>query len=388
MAKKTGTASSKSAAKAKCAKATGKQATKATSLKDATLTKGTKKLNKKDLASLGKLSLSEKLAKVAEQVDNDDDAAEALKKQLTPVQNSQVWNQHKQHLLRNPEEAAKLEGLSKKEKGNAAALGFLMKSKPKYLRLGMHCDFDETVTKVDKWMSHKECEDRFGTEDMSRHINSGRLLWRECQFTKGTWEYKDQGLSFRETKFTRGKNLELGQDYEADEDHENWFAELFTKDMDNMVSDNMWSTKYLEKGSGKGQSLTKGKGKGKGGEPPAPPVPKSEEDMLEEAYSKTRKMRDLCTSTVANMEESVLMVKKSKFWSKAAQKDAQSYIEGLSNEIVNLKKMLLKKNVSYDELKEASMQAAAVVKECQAYVKEWQQLANKASSKASSSSRK
>lgn len=384
----TPSASSKAAVKAKAKKA-AKPTSKTTLNKGKPLTKGAKGLNKKALASLGKLSLNEKLQKVAEEVENDEAAAEALKKALTPVQNSQVWNQHKQHLLKNPEEAAKVEAMSKKEKGNAAALWFVMKSKPKYVKLGMHCDFDETVTKVDKWMSHQECLTKFGADDMSRHVNSGRLLWRECQFTKGTWEYKDQGLSYRETKFTRGKNLELGQDYDAEETHEDWFAELFNKDMENMVADSqLWSTKFNEKGSGKGSTLTKGKGKGKGGEPPELPKPKSEEELLEEACSKTRKLRDLCTSTVANMEETILSVKKSKFWSKAAQKDAQVYTEGLQAEAGNLKKMLLKKNVTIEDLKDASLKAATMVKECQGHVREWKQLANKASSKASGCSRR
>ena len=93
--------------------------------------KGKKELNKKSLDSLGKVSLAEKLRKVAETVDNDEDAAAALKQQLTPVQNSQIWNQHKQHLLLNPKEAASFDTLSKKEKGNAAALWFVKKKQTK-----------------------------------------------------------------------------------------------------------------------------------------------------------------------------------------------------------------------------------------------------------------
>ena len=88
------------------------------------------------------------------------------------------------------------------------------------------------------------------------------------------------------------------------------------------------------------------------------------------------------------MEESIESVKKSKFWSKAAQKDAQQLADEMQHEIGALKKVLLKKTVSLEEVKEVVVQAAFKFKECHLSVREFRQLANKTGSVAASSSSK
>ena len=69
------------------------------------------------------------------------------------------------------------------------------------------------------------------------------------------------------------------------------------------------------KGSGKG-NLAKGfKGKEKAlAKDPPQPAAKTEEELLGEALTKARKMRDLTASCISNFEEALAGVKKSKFW--------------------------------------------------------------------------
>lgn len=138
-----------------------------------------------------------------------------------------------------------------------------------------------------------------------------------------------------------------------------------------------------EKGGGKG-NLGKGKDKGKGGKPELLAITdKSEEEQLEESLHKCRKMRDMCATTLYSLEESVSMAKKSKFWSKAAQNDARELMDEMNEHMLILKKALTKKAPSVVYLKEIAMNAALKVKACQAQTKEYKQLANKTSSKAS-----
>ena len=91
---------------------------------------------------------------------------------------------------------------------------------------------------------------------------------------------------------------------------------------------------------GKGLPALKGKGKGKPGllalldkdkKPTKDPVDKTPEQLLEDALSKARKMRDLATNTITSMEEQVSLTRKSKFWSKTAQKEAEDQIQTIDS---------------------------------------------------------
>lgn len=165
------------------------------------------------------------------------------------------------------------------------------------------------------------------------------------------------------------------------------------QDLDGLMSDvNLMSSTPLGKGSlGKGSGkggLVKGVGKGKGKKGPqlaledAPPE-KTLDEQIAMAEGKCRKMRDLCLITLNNIDEALLAVKKSKYWSKSAQKDAEALKGSLEDEIKALKKVLNKKDPDLDELKESMIKAATVVKECNVAMKEYKQIANKTSSVAS-----
>ena len=73
--------------------------------------------------------------------------------------------------------------------------------------------------------------DKFGSDEFQRHLNSGRVLWRADPWTRDVYQYKDQGDISRSQVVTRGKKLNLAQEYEADEDHEEWFKEIFDQDL-------------------------------------------------------------------------------------------------------------------------------------------------------------
>ena len=76
--------------------------------------------------------------------------------------------------------------------------------------------------------------------------------------------------------------------------------------------------------------------------------------------------------------------KKTKFWSKAAQKDADELKGRLQAQHGGFKTVLLKKNEDYVKMKEVCVEAAVKVTEALAQMKEFKQLVHKTSSKASS----
>lgn len=191
---------------------------------------GKPSLTRKNLSKLGRETLEEKVQRIADDCEDEEEAATRLKKDLTKVEHSRVWNKHDKHLKANPAAAAEQKDLNKKEKGLAAALWFVKQCRPKFLNLQMSLDATDRVSKVHEWMSEKQANDKFGDEELQRHINSGRVLWREDPWTKGVYQYKDQGDVKRTQNFTRGRHLSQNQESEATEDQEAFFAELFDQD--------------------------------------------------------------------------------------------------------------------------------------------------------------
>lgn len=94
-------------------------------------------------------------------------------------------------------------------------------------------------------------------------------------------------------------------------------------------------------------------------------------------------MRDLTTSTTANFELALQGVKKTKFWSKAAQKDAEALLHELEQFAKQLKDVLMKHSNNLEMMKEVVIHAAQKVKEACIQIKEFKLLINKTSSKAS-----
>ena len=197
--------------------------------KDKSLGKGNN-LSESALQKLGKMSLSEKVKAVASECIDEGETAEKLKNELTPVQRSQMWNQHNAHLNSNPLEKEEFNALSRAEKGKAVALWFVTKTKPKFMNITMGMDAKDTVFANDQWVSEKQILDKFGQDEMQWHLNSGRLLWREDPWTKGVYQYKDQGDTWRQKAVSRNKSLSQCQEYEPDDMHSEWFAELFKQD--------------------------------------------------------------------------------------------------------------------------------------------------------------
>ena len=99
--------------------------------------------------------------------------------------------------------------------------------------------------------------------------------------------------------------------------------------------------------------------------------------------SRNAKMRDLCSKTAQELQLLIKEVKVTKFWSKAAQKDADNLLIALKDEVSDLQTALLKKSKDFEKLKEVCLKSAAKVKDVQTQMQEYKGLLHKTSSKAS-----
>jgi hypothetical protein len=193
-----------------------------------------KKITKQALVELGKYSLQDKVQKALENNEGDPEAAaDEFKKSLTKLEHSKLWGQHQTFLKNNPDQSG-TDGDSKKSKGLACALWFLQTKGQKFLNMTHKVGGQVLVKKTDEWQSEKQMIDRFGETDFKSHCSSGRIIWRECPITRGTYEYKDQHQISRETTTYKGKDLVRGQEQPLDNDVDQMFEDLYQQEICHM----------------------------------------------------------------------------------------------------------------------------------------------------------
>jgi hypothetical protein len=132
----------------------------------------------------------------------------------------------------------------------------------------------------------------------------------------------------------------------------------------------------------KGTSKGLGKGKGKTPQLAIEGAEKTDAQLLEEARSKAKKMRDLAFATVANFEDALAQMKKCKYWSKAAQKDSETILVELKYVADDLKKFIGKNSDDLELWKGKIMYCAVSVKKGTNQIKELKMIAAKTGSVA------
>ena len=361
-------------------------AKKATPLKKESLTKNAKakaalkkdtaKVNSSNLKKLGEMSLKDRVQAIAAEHRDEEAAAEALAGTMSAVEKSNAWNQHQVHLKKPGNESLKkdFESLGRKDKGLSSALFLLKKNKAVFGSVTKSASKTTELKRTEKWMSEKDALKKWSEQELSLHLQSGRVIWRDCPD--------------KETKGRHQSNWQYGQEYELeDEDMEEWQASL-EKDLQSLMLEGI-TKPCLEKGKGKG--LEKGKGKGKiKGKPALLAITNGEETeepeelTLEDALKKAKKTKALLLSTHSNFEEALKKVQKSPYLSKQSLKDKQAVQTSLAKMLEATKKLLEKgeKN-TLEKVKAHLVEAVACMKEAKDEAKELVQIGNKALSKAS-----
>ena len=211
-------AMAKSKALAKEKKALGKAKAKAKA----------KKLSKSNLEKLGELTLADKIKAAAELGGEDEEnAASILKESLTPDENSQVWGRHQTFLKANPLEKEEYLGKGKKEKGLAASLWLMQTAGKKFLSCRTSVGALEKVKRKEEWVSEASMLKVWSEKELTLHLQSGRVIWRQCPSTPGVREYKDTQKFSKVLSGSRGSTWESGQESEPGAEHLEKFESLW-----------------------------------------------------------------------------------------------------------------------------------------------------------------
>ena len=133
------------------------------------------------------MTLKEKIQSAAEQGSDPEEAAAILKNSLSAAENGKVWPKHQTFLKHNRLEKGQFEALDKKSKGMAAAL-WLVQHDPSargYLHTSQSVNCGECLEKDDTWKSETKMLQEWTWEELQAHLGSGRILWKEDEYTPG-----------------------------------------------------------------------------------------------------------------------------------------------------------------------------------------------------------
>lgn len=139
-----------------------------------------------------------------------------------------------------------------------------------YQSLTMKVSSSQKVSKKEKWVSWTKLCQEWSEEEISLHLDSGRITAKECPDTPGVWVYCDQNNVKVEKELNRSKDLtKTGQEQmkpeTKDQDDQDWDASWNAYGSATSFGDLSVFGSGTLKGSGKkGQHYLKGKGKGRG----------------------------------------------------------------------------------------------------------------------------
>ena len=224
--------------------------------KKATLSKG--KLTRKNLKNLGKLSLEEKVEKIAEQKDSAEEAALVLKENIDQNERGRIWAKHQAALKHDPEAEQQHQVANKTQKGLSSLLWFIQNKSAKYLNVKATFGTTETLTKGEQWHSEAKMLKELGKEEFAAQLQSGRIQWRSDPWTPNVFNYRGLGDQTREVQTKRQKTYQAGQEMAVTDEGEEEFQKMWQRG----VGAHMTEAEVTFGGKGKG-ALTKGNGKGK-----------------------------------------------------------------------------------------------------------------------------
>ena len=345
-------------------------------------------MTKAKLAQLGKLSLKEKVEKIAEESETKEEAAQVLKEAISPNERGQIWSKHNIALKTDKEAQKEHNEMNKTQKGLASLLWFVENQSKKFYNATAQFGTKHTLIKGDHWKSEKQMLEDFGPEEFQMHVQSGKIQWRNDPYTEGVYNYKDLNDVRGQTEVTRKRTHSMGIEMEASDLHEEGFMKNWSKGQHHLLEDMEHSSKGLGKSSSsKGNKSAGSKGKSKG--KPLLALTNGEEEEETETkdkdaeekhdwnkcLAKAQKAKEGCILAIANMEEAV------------ARKDYEGLVKEVEAKAGKLKKLLKLKGSQYslENAKALIQEAANKTKELKDETKECIGLANKAGSKASTS---
>eukprot|EP00435_Cladocopium_sp_Y103_P052423 s3841_g16.t1 len=186
---------------------------------------------------------------------------------------------------RNEDEKKEFEESSKKDKGLKTALYLMRTEAAKFCSVSKQTSLESSLRKKEEWLSERQAIDKWGQKDLDKHLESGRVVYRQAAGTWGdVWEYMDTQDYVKALTGKHNKSWLEAQEFEQQPDEEDAWSQLLGKDLMGLLS---------EQGPGKG-APAKGKGKGKTktkNQTPQPVEDMAPEEQLHEGLKKMKKLR-------------------------------------------------------------------------------------------------
>ena len=362
-------------------------------------------LHKGNLARLGEMSLKERVKQISEEHDDEVSAAMVLKENMSNEEKTRTWNRHNKHLQKvgNEEEKNEFQNASKRDKGLLTALWLMRTESPKFCTVARTASLDKVMEKTEAWLSEKEALEKWGEDDLNKHLESGRVIWRETS-SWGVYEYSDTQNYKKKTVARHGQQWVEAQEYQQDEAEAGEWEEQLNKDLHSLLNE-------FSPGKGRGKSSASGKGgaPGKGKTPgkiKAPGKGKTTtgnpgnrernqkdnmpledlplEEQLPAALAKLRKTRDILAHTSSNYEEALEKVKKMSYLGKGPLKEKEAHLKLLQSTLENVKKHLVKGDKNkLGVVKDLLKDSVKVIKDAKEEAKELVHISMRTTSKAS-----
>jgi hypothetical protein len=172
----------------------------------------------------------------------------------------------------------------------------------------------QTFSKNDTWVSELKMLQSWTCSELEAHLNSGRIISRECPHTPGVWEYKD--LHDVSSTKTVAKNREtmatMESEFHPEDDEEmSQFKSFFDsiQGTDNPAVEEGWRMGPKGKGGGKGV-LGKGvfgksdfaKGSSRSSSSKKVPLPLSEEEQIKNAQKRIKTLQTWCRAAQSKIK--------------------------------------------------------------------------------------
>lgn len=159
--------------------------------------------------------------------------------------------------------------------------------------LSCNVSASHTMTKTSVWESEKSTLLKWSQDELDKHLNSGRIIWREDPCTPGVYEYKDTKNISEVKQIQRHKKKDYSQKSEITEEaFEDEMLELEGHwNNTGVESYNLMSLRGNES-EGKGSTGSKGNQKGKG---------KGKLAIEDDPKKKLKAIKAALTSTIKSM---------------------------------------------------------------------------------------
>lgn len=305
-------------------------------------------------------TIKDKVKAAAEEAEGDaDQGAAILHGSLSKLDKSKLWAKHQASLRGNKALEKAHAQLGKKEKGIAACKWLLEKEGKQFLQASRRVSVGEVVTKTDNWETELQMLTRYSPEELEMHLQSGKVIWRECPYTSGTFEYKDTQNWHKAINTARQKEWQSGVEFEPEDEDLEKFMELFSTDCHSLSVDEGLG-KGSAKGLGKGQGSL-GKGRRGRGRAIKEEEDKDEPDPHEKLAKACRTARNMVSATMSDLEEA--LEKAGSKLTKAGKTTANDLSKELGKALQKIKTLLTgKSKLQDDPVKGQLMEVAQVVK--------------------------